>query len=264
MSKFKNGPKVLIFDIETSPIEARVWGLWDQNISLNQIVKDWSVLSWSAKWLGDPPTKVMYQDTRGQRNVRDDKKLLMGIHALLDEADIVITQNGKRFDQKKLFARFILNGMSKPSEFKHIDICQIAQNLFGFTSNKLEYLTDKLCKKYKKLKHKNYPGMELWNACLDNIKAAWKEMEKYNKYDVLSLEELYEVVSPWYNPINFNLYHDEDTYICNCGGEKFQKRGFKYTETGKFQRFQCVKCKGWSRSAVNLFTKEKKASLRRK
>jgi hypothetical protein len=264
MSNKKTGPRVLIFDIETSPIEARVWGLWDQNIGLNQIIKDWTVLSWSAKWLGDSPDKVMYQDTRNQKDIRNDKKLLKKMHALLDEADIVITQNGIRFDQKKLNARFVLNGFTPPSPYKHIDICVISQTVFGFTSNKLEYLTDKLCTKYKKQKHKKYPGMELWNACLDNKQDAWEEMETYNKYDVLSLEELYYIVSPWKKSIQFSLYHDGDDYVCNCGGDKFERRGFSYTTTGKYQRFRCKKCGAWSRGAENLLDKDKRKSLHRK
>lgn len=109
---------------------------------------------------------------------------------MLDEAEIVITQNGKKFDQKKLNARFILNGFQPPSSYKHIDTLCIARKHFGFTSNKLSQLTDKLCKKYKKLSHNNFPGFELWQECIKGNIEAWNEMEKYNRQDVLSLEEL--------------------------------------------------------------------------
>ena len=145
------GPKVLIYDIETAPIVAHVWSLWKNDVGLNQIQSDWHLLSWSAKWLDDPPSKIMYADQRAKRNIQDDKKLLKGIWDLLNECDIVITQNGKKFDQKKLNARFILNGFQPPSSYKHIDTCEIARRHFAFTSNKLQYLTDNLCKKYKKL-----------------------------------------------------------------------------------------------------------------
>src|SRR6185369_16124997 len=150
----RQGPKVLIFDIETAPILGHVWSLWENNVALNQIVSDWHVLSWSAKWLDDPPNKIMYQDQRNARDVQDDKALLRGIWNLLDQADVVITQNGKSFDQKKLNARFILNKMQPPSSYKHIDTKVIAGKHFAFTNNKLEYMTDKLCTNYKKLKHK--------------------------------------------------------------------------------------------------------------
>lgn len=257
-------PKVLVFDIETAPMLGYVWGLWDNNVALNQLHSDWYVLSWSAKWLGDPPSKVMYEDQRTSKNIEDDKKILKEIWNLLDQADVVVTQNGKKFDQKKLNARFVMNGMQPPSSYKHIDTLQIAKRHFGFTSNKLEYMTDRLCKKYKKLKHAKFSGFELWKECLAGNMAAWREMEKYNKYDVLSLEELYGILIPWDNTVDFNLYTDEAHYTCRCGSTKFRECGFHYTQTGKYQKYACKSCGTETRSSENLFSKAKRKSLRRR
>lgn len=259
-SKIKTGPKVLLLDIETSPILGYVWGLWENNLGLNQIKSDWHVLSWSAKWLGE--SQVFYKDQRNAKNIEDDKKLLLGIWELLDEADIVITQNGKSFDHKKLNARFILNGFQPPSSFKYIDTLILAKRHFGFTSNKLAYMSEKLCTKYKKLKHSEYEGFELWKACLAGDLKAWKVMEKYNKYDVLALEELYHKLIPWDASIDFNLYSDSLEVICKCGGKEFRKRGFLYSPSGKFQRHQCNKCGHETKSKVNEMSKEKRKSLR--
>ena len=38
----RQGPKVLVFDIETSPIISYVWGLWNNDVGLNQIHTDWN------------------------------------------------------------------------------------------------------------------------------------------------------------------------------------------------------------------------------
>jgi len=255
-----NQPKVLILDIETKPLLGYVWRIWDQNIALNQIHTDWSVLSWSAKWLGD--AKVMYEDLRHTKNIDDDKKLLKGIWDLLDQADIVVTQNGNSFDIKKLNARFILNGMQPPSSYKKIDTKLLAQKHFSFTSNKLEYMTDKLCKKYKKLKHTKFPGFEMWVECMKGNQAAWKEMEKYNKHDVLALEELYTIMRPWDQSINFNLYHDGTEHICTCGSKEFRNKGYHYTASGKFQRLKCKSCGAEIRDKTNLFSTEKRKSLK--
>ena len=259
-----NKPKILLIDIETAPIIGYVWGLWDNNLALNQVKQDWFILSFSAKWLDDSMSKIIYKDQRDAKNIEDDTSLLKEVWKLLDTCDIVISQNGKRFDIKKLNARFILNGLKPPSPFKQIDTLTIAKKHFGFTSNKLEYMSDKLCTKYKKLKHKKFPGFELWSECLKNNPEAWKEMEKYNKWDIFSLEELYKKLAPWDNSINFNLYHDTETHICNCGSDKLQKRGFAFTQIGKFQRFVCNACGAWSRDSKNLFTKDKRDSLLRK
>lgn len=254
----------MLVDIETAPILGYIWSLWDQTLGLNQVKSDWYILAWSAKWLGDPPSKIMYQDQRKAKNLEDDSEILKGIWKLLDEADIIITQNGKHFDAKKLNARFVLNGMKPPSSYKHIDTKQIASRYFGFTSNKLEYMTEKLCKKYKKSKHKKFAGFELWQQCLAGNRAAWKEMETYNKYDVLSLEELYTKLMPWDQTINFALYYDEEAKVCACGSRSFKKNGYCYTSAGKYQRYACSKCGAESRSAANEFSKLKRESLTRR
>jgi RNase_H superfamily len=261
-----NGPKVLLLDLETAPIIAHVWGLWENNVGLNQIVSDWHLLSWSAKWLHAPSNETMYMDQRNAFNMEDDSRLLKMLWKLLDEADVIITQNGKKFDQPKFNARFILmniNGGHPPSTFKHIDTAASARKHFGFTSNKLEYMTDKLCIKYKKLKHKKFPGHEMWTECLKRNVEAWQEMEKYNKWDVLSLEELYLKLSPWMdNHPNFNLYSNNIVTACRCGNDSFKRNGFYYTSVGKFQRHKCLKCGAETRDRKNLFSKEKVASLK--
>jgi len=264
MSKNKQtGPKVLLIDIETMPMLASVWGLWDNNVPLNMIERDWSILSFAAKWLGSPESEVMYMDQRNIKDIQDDSKLLKKIWELLDECDIVIGQNSNKFDLKKINARFIMHGMKPPSSYKKIDTLVIAKKHFAFTSNKLEYMTAKLCNKYKKLVDKKFPGFLLWQQCMKGNIKAWQEMKSYNILDVLSLEELYLKMAPWDNSVNFNLFKDGETSTCNCGSEEIIKRGFSYTVAGKYQRFVCKQCGTWSRSNVNLFSKEKKVSLRR-
>lgn len=223
------------------------------------ILEDWSVLSWSAKWIGDSPSKVMYEDVSKQKDYRNDKPILEKIWKLLDEADIVVTQNGVSFDVKKLNARFILNGMKPPTSFRHYDTMLMAKKYFNFTSNKLEYMTDSLCTKYKKLKHTKFPGFSLWSECLDGNKEAWKEMKEYNVQDVLSLEELFFKLLPYDNQIDFNTYSEQaEIHICNCGSVDFVKKGFHYSRQGKYQKYVCKNCGKESRDRTNLLSIEKR------
>lgn len=253
----KHLPKILIFDIETAPMESYHWGLWDQTIGLNMVKEDWTVLSWAAKWAGSE--EVMYMDVRDQKDLRDDKKILKGIWDLLDEADITVTQNGISFDHRKLNARFIQHGMKPPSSCRMLDTKRMAKKHFGFTSNKLEYMTDKLCTKYKKLKHAKFGGFSLWKECMNGNPEAWQEMEDYNRYDVLSLEELFFKMLPWDNQVDFNTYLDNcEMHICTCGSVDTVKKGFHYTRTGKYQKFVCKSCGKESRDRTNLLDKEKR------
>jgi uncharacterized protein YprB with RNaseH-like and TPR domain len=257
----KQGVKILVFDIETLPLEVYAWGLFDQNIGLEMVKQDWTVLSYSAKWLHAPESEVMYFDTSKEKSPRDDLKLLKNIHSLLDEADCVLVQNGSRFDVPKLFSRFILNGMTPPSSFRIIDTYKIAKKYFSFTSNKLAYMTDKLCTKYKKLDHSEFSGFKLWSECMKGNRKAFASMKKYNTYDVLSLEELYLKMAPWDKSINFSVYSDDLEFRCNCGSSEFKKKGYVFTNTAKYERFMCKSCNKEHRGSENLLSKEKKKSL---
>ncbi|MDP2692236.1 MAG: ribonuclease H-like domain-containing protein [bacterium] len=255
-------PKILILDIETAPIIAYVWKIWEENIGLEQIKSDWHLLSFAAKWHGDPANKIIYMDQRNAKSIEDDRPLLKKLWELIDSADILLTHNGIKFDIKKIKSRFILNGFKPPANIKHIDTYKLAKKHFGFTSGKLEYLTDKLCTKYKKTKHKKFPGFVLWKECLAGNKDAWKEMEQYNKYDILSLEELYNKISPWDTSFNVNLYRDDLEVVCNCGSNDLQQRGFAFTKIGKYQRYQCKNCGSWTRGRYNTLFAEKRQTLR--
>lgn len=254
-------PKILVFDIETAPILAYVWGLFDQNIGLNQIHKDWHVMSWSAKWVGSD--EVFYHDQRNAKKIEDDSAILKIIWSLLDEADIVLTQNGIRFDSKKLNARFVEHKMPPPSSYRHIDTCVIAKRFFAFTSNKLEYMTHKFNKKYKKLKHAKFSGFELWSECLKGNIDAWNEMEKYNKYDVLALEELYlNTLRKWDKTINYNVFSDSFNTRCSCGSQDIKNhKKPKFTNTARFSRYVCNDCGQEHFTKVNELSKEKRKTL---
>jgi hypothetical protein len=92
-----------------------VWGLWKQNVSINQIAKDNYILCWAAKWLGE---EEVFQSSR---SFATEKAMLKGIHKLLDEADAVIHFNGKSFDVPWLNGAFLINKIAPPSPFKEME-----------------------------------------------------------------------------------------------------------------------------------------------
>lgn len=257
-----NGPRILILDVETAPVLGNVWQLFQQNVALNQIQRDSYLLSFAAKWLGED--EVFYYDKRDSWDTEDDSELLEPLWHLMDEADIVLGQNSIRFDEKRINARFIINGFPPPSSYRSIDTLQMAKRHFGFTSNKLEYMTEKLCKKYKKLKHKNYPGFELWSGMLRGELAAFEACQEYNIYDILSTEELYTILRPWYKAHpNVNVYYDDNATRCKCGSLDWEHDGYTHTNLAKYDRFRCQDCGAEIRGSVNLLPKEKRATLGR-
>lgn len=239
--------KALVLDIETSPLTALIWQLKDQYVDISQILEDWHLMAWGAKWLGDPPSKMMYMDQRKEKDIKNDKKMLSVLWKLLDEADIVITQNGEKFDSPKLNARFITWGMHPPKPYRHLDTYKIVKKAACFTSNKLEYLTNKLCTKYKKLSHGKFPGLSLWKECKAGNLEAWEEMKKYNINDVLSTEELYMKIRAWNETKNAPSVFIDALTCAVCGSTHIVKQGFDRTSTASWQRLKCQDCGKWCR-----------------
>lgn len=253
--------RTLILDIETAPILANVWRTWKENVGLEQIRADWYILSFSAKWLG--AKRVIYHDQSKAANIEDDTDLMRKLWGLLNEADFVVAHNGRRFDLKKINARFIVKGFPPPSPYRIIDTLDIAKSQFAFTSNRLAYLTDTLCTE-KKLAHAKFPGFSLWKECLAGNKEAWAEMKLYNCQDVVSLEELYLKLRAWdTNHPNVAALDEPEEHECcpKCGSSHVIQKGYRYTQVGKYARFQCRDCGGWSRGRTMQNTREVRKNL---
>jgi hypothetical protein len=255
-------PRTLTIDIETLPIEAYVWALYDQNISPSQVKTDWTIASFAAKWLDSP--KMIYADTggRGRKKVRDDKSLVRQIAELLDEADIVVGQNHKRFDLKKIHARMLQHGIDPYSPIRIVDTKIEAGRYFGMTSRRLEWMSAILTDTPKD-KHKEFPGQDLWTACLDDNPRAWREMKKYNCRDVEATEKVYLKLLPWIatHPNAATYIEDKDPHCPKCGSKSLQSRGYIYSQQGRYPRYQCMGCKGWARGKSQQLAHEVRKNL---
>ena len=234
--------KILLLDIESSPNTAHVWGLWQQNVSINQLMESSYVLCYAAKWLGDE--EVVFDSVHQAK----PKAMLKGIHGLLNDADAVVHYNGTKFDIPTLNKEFLLHSFNPPSPYKQIDLLRVVRSNFRFPSNKLDYVAQRL-NLGKKHEHE---GHELWVKCMNGDKDAWKRMEQYNIQDVVLLESLYNSLRPWIrNHPNHNLFADD--HVCpNCGSTRLQKRGTAISSTGTYQRYQCSSCGTWSQSTKSI------------
>lgn len=241
--------KILLLDIETAPNLVHVWGLWQQNVGINQIIDSGYVMCWAAKWYGDED--IYFESVYKSK----PKSMLAKIHKMLMDADAVVHYNGTKFDMPTLNKEFLLYGMNPPSPYKQVDLLKTARSQFKFPSNKLDYIAQSL-HLGEKIKHS---GHELWINCMANKPEAWAEMEAYNKQDVLLLEKVYDKLKPWIKGhANHGVY--EDGLCCtNCGSIEYKRSGYAYTQTNKYQRYVCKECGTWFRaSRVNTAGEPKK------
>ncbi len=232
--------RILAIDIETSPILCWAWGLWDQNIGLNQIVRPTEMLCFVAKWVGEPSAAEFH---RGSKN-GSKGKMVKRAWRLLDEADVILHFNGKSFDTKHLQREFLEAGLTPPSPFKQIDLLDTCKRQFRFPSNKLAYVSKQLGLAGK-VEHE---GFELWTKCMEGDEQAWSRMRAYNLQDVALLEDMYMVLRPWV-VAHPSIAAEIGMNVCpKCGGSELEARGFAVLRTGRYRRFVCRGCGSWTRS----------------
>lgn len=243
-------PKILIFDLETAPMQAFVWSRWKQNVYLEQTISEFFILTWAAKWLFDDNV-ISARLTKEEVLNEDDGRIMTKLWKLVDEADILIAHNGDYFDVPRMNAGFIKNGLMPPSPYKQIDTKKIAAKEFGFSSNKLDALAG-----YFDIDHKIHTGFDLWKKCMKGDEEALEYMETYNKKDVEILEEVYLKLRPWIkgHP-SLALYGDLETNKCtHCGSTNFRllKDKFYRTNVSKFPIYRCNTCGAIMRDRTSL------------
>ncbi len=241
--------KILLYDIETAPNLAYVWGKYEQNVISYE--EEWYMLSFAYKWFGEKQTHVKALcDFKGyRRGAMDDKELVKALHELFNEADVVIAHNGDQFDQKKSNARFIYHGLTPPRPYRQIDTKKVAKKYFRFNSNKLDDI-GQLLKLGKKLPT---GGFDLWLGCMAGEQKAWQTMKKYNVQDVILLEKVYLKMRGWIgNHPSMALLNDTMDACPNCGADKkhIVKNGSYHNRVTKVQVWGCRQCGAHPRSRM--------------
>lgn len=228
--------KLLLLDIETSPSVGYTWGpKWETSII--EFIEERQILCFAYKWIEGHATQCL-----SVKDYRDGEKgLLKALWALLDEAEIVVAQNGDAFDIRVINARLIAHGMLPPSPYKTIDTYKVAKGRFSLNSYKLDDL-GKYLNEGEKIKHR---GFDMWKGCMAGVPKDWRDMKNYNKQDVDLLEKIYLRLRPWIK----GHPSVEGGCVCPyCGEGRLQKRGYIMNRAFRFQRYQCQDCGGWSKS----------------
>lgn len=250
-------PRVLILDVETAPIQCFVWSTWKQNINSEQIIRDWSILTWSVKWLND--NEVFYGAVTPDEAIKgQDKRIMKELWAFVEEADVIVAHNGINFDFKRMNTRFILNDIKPPLSYQVIDTLQLSKKKFAFTYNKLDFIAS-ILGFGEKLK----TNFDLWKLVVRGEQDAIDEMVAYNKRDVTLLEEVYHVLGVWM-PSHPNLglnIEDNHTMCPFCTSEDLTWKGYYATLVGKYSTARCNHCGFISRSRHNELSKGKRELL---
>ena len=233
MARTEHNKKILTLDVEWKPTKAYVWQPWKQDITPDKIIEHGGLLCVAAKWLG---SKDVYFFSEWE-----DSKLgmLMQIHALLEEADAVVTYNGDKYDLPKLNGEFALAGLLPTAPPTSIDLLKTVKKL-GLFMNRLGFVGPLFGLGGKLVHH----GFKLWVDVENGDERAQRTMRKYNIKDVKLTEKLYKRILPFIR--NHPHLGNEKRECGACGSNHVQSRGFRRTKYFKIQRLQCQTCGSWS------------------
>lgn len=245
----KKLPKILVFDVESAPMKAFVWKRFKENISLDQTISESYMLCWSAKWLFD--AKVMGDALTPEEAIKeDDRRIVDSLYKLIDEADIIVAYNGKSFDIPYMNQRFLIYGYKPYTPVNVVDPYETAKTVFRFSSNKMDNIATQLG-----LQNKIKTDFDLWKGCVNGDERCLDDMLKYNKQDVIVLEEIYLRILPWIkNHPNLSNYMGNKQSCVKCGSERLTliKDKHFYTPSGVYELYRCNDCGAIFRGKKNL------------
>lgn len=185
-------PKVLIYDIETSPNVGWFWRAgYKQNIGPNQILEERKIICLSYKWAGEDEVYSLNWDTE-----QDDKFLLEQFIPVLNESDLIVAHNGDRFDIKWIRTRALYHRLEMLPKYKQFDTLKVAKSKLYLNSNRLDYIA-----KFLGFEGKLVTRHNLWGeVCFDNNRDSLVEMIEYCEEDVVQLEHVYNELKHLDNP----------------------------------------------------------------
>lgn len=242
-------PKIVTFDIENMANLVWSWQVWANDWRAISTEKEWHMLSFAAKWLGKKTTvysldkydnyKPMLTRDGDTLTITkpDEKELLQDLWNILDEADIVIGWNSKRFDTKKVQSKFLAYGFPPPSPFQQIDVMQEKKKIAASNSNALEQ-TGQEWNLGEKISHQGWP---LWMGCAEGDSKAWAKMRRYNIQDVDLTEKTYLYLRPWMatHP-NLSNYTGNNNACPSClKTDTLTKRGYSRKNKKPRQIYHC-------------------------
>ena len=239
-------PKVLLYDVESTPNRGYCWEKYEQDII--EFDRERQIITFAYKWLGEKEVHAysLPDFPSFQADISDNKALIQKLHDVMSEANIVVGHNVNQFDDRMANADFLRHGLNPPPPHRTVDTLAFARSKFRLNSNKLDDL-GKILGVGRKVKHE---GFSLWRKCMDGDTEALKRMVRYNKQDVVLLVAVYLKLRPCmaHHP-NMNAI-DKNDGCPVCRSRNLMSRGFSIFGGGKRPRFKCKDCGKWSSGVV--------------
>lgn len=181
-----DGSKIMIYDIETSRAEFKLFWTGKQYVPVSAMTKEPQIISISWNWLGE---EKIYDLTWDKYN--SDKEMLIKFLEHYNQADMVIGQNNDRFDNRWVNARAAKHNLDVNTMIRSFDIMKEAKNKFRIPSYSMKFM----CEYFGVEQKLSHEGIKMWDMIESGTPEQKKEfLEKmitYNRGDIISTGALY-------------------------------------------------------------------------
>ena len=225
--------RVMVYDIETSRVVAKLWGTGKQYVNHGALKSETTIISISWKWVGEDKVHAVSWDDN-----HCDKALLQKFLKEFNKAAIIVGQNSKSFDNKIVAARAAKHRLFINNFVTNVDVYRLAKSAFRLPSYSMAYMA-----KYFGLTLKqSHEGIHMWDMIEDGNKAEQKEYLKkmiaYNIGDIVTTEELYMTLRPYFKHVtNLAVKDGLPKWHCpNSGSSNVVLHDTKFTAAGTVQR----------------------------
>lgn len=226
-------PKVLFFDIETTPVRAWVFRTGEQYIDHEKILTGdkFNIICIGYKWGHEKKAHVL----RWSKN-QSSVQMIKDFEKIVNQADLVIGHNVDKFDIKMINAQRLIEGLPPILWPTSEDTLKQFRKHFYLPSHRLDYLSKLLGGTGKDKMH-----FQDWvDIRTKNCPKALNKMMKYCKRDVLELERVYNKAQKHFKP---KLLLTREKGLCpRCTSNDLIAHGISYTSRGPKQRYSCKAC----------------------
>ena len=240
-------PKILFYDIETTPLRAWIWRLGKQHVRHGQLDRQYNMYDIIC---------ITYCWNDGKRAKSLDiaeyttASMIAEFDELVAKSDITIGKNSDRFDVKQINSQRMLHGLAPtPDWMKYTDdLEKQMRKYFYLPSYGLDYSSDLLG-----LGGKDKMEFQDWIdivECNPGWEKKLKKMVKYGKKDVEDTREIWNRCKDHFE-VKYNA--GLGTTACkHCGSTDIAKNGTRQSGKTKYQRYQCNAHGGYAgRAPIN-------------
>ena len=242
-------PKILFYDIETTPLKAWIWRCGKQAVRHGQLVDghdQYNIICITYCWNDDRPAKALHWDYDEQ----DSSEMVEKFDQIIRTADVTIGKNSDRFDVKHINTRRMLSGLPGLPEWSMYtdDLEKQMRKHFYLPSYSLDYFSE-LLGFGGKIKMEFSDWIHIVEQTRGEGKKRFKKMIEYGKKDVEDTRAIWNHCEKHFTP-KYNHAAGGGDVCKHCGSSEIHKNGTRRSGSSIYQSFFCMEHGGYAGRAV--------------